>query len=229
MDSDIDLVVISPSIPTIKASQKRILYIISGLLESSGIGRDIVVIAKAKVPIVKFVTAEGGFKVDISLNMTNGINVGKRVKDLFQQVGEEPARALVLVTKAFLNQRNMNEVYSGGLGSYSIICLVISFLQLHPKLQTREMDADTNLGTLLIEFLEVYGKNFNFDEVGICLSGGGSYYSKSRRGWQRPAQPYLLSIEDPADPSRLRARLCSVYGQMLITRICFLIRFTNAW
>ena len=32
-------------------------------------------------------------------------------------------RALVLVIKAFLDQRSMNEAFSGGLGSYSIICL----------------------------------------------------------------------------------------------------------
>jgi non-canonical poly(A) RNA polymerase PAPD5/7 len=40
------------------------------------------------------------------------------------------ARSLVLLVKAFLNQRGMNEVFTGGLGSYSIICLVVSFLQV---------------------------------------------------------------------------------------------------
>lgn len=75
-------------------------------------------------------------------------------------------------------------------------------MKLHPKLQKKEIDPSENLGTLLIEFLELYGKHFNFEEVGICVSSGGSYYSKSRRGWNRPNQPYLLSIEDPADPSK---------------------------
>lgn len=42
------------------------------------------------------------------------------------------ARQLILVVKAFLSQRSMNEVYTGGLGSYSVICLVISFLQVCP-------------------------------------------------------------------------------------------------
>lgn len=40
------------------------------------------------------------------------------------------ARSMVLLVKAFLAQRGMNEVFTGGLGSYSIICLVISFLQV---------------------------------------------------------------------------------------------------
>lgn len=236
--SDIDLVIVSPSISREKNAQKRILFQISGLLKSAHLGTDIVVIGKARVPIVKFVTVQGGFKVDISLNMMNGIQVGKRVTQLFKEVGEQPARSLIMVTKAFLSQRNMNEVYSGGLGSYSIICLVVSFLQvssvasqtlkvniltccplqLHPKLQKKEIDPDENLGTLLIEFLELYGKHFNFEEVGICVSSGGSYYSKSRRGWARSNQPYLLSIEDPADPSKqLYSRVvCDVADTMTI-------------
>jgi len=37
---------------------------------------------------------------------------------------------LTLIVKSYLNQRGMNEVYKGGLGSYSIMCMVISFLQV---------------------------------------------------------------------------------------------------
>lgn len=35
-----------------------------------------------------------------------------------------------MIVKAFLAQRGLHEVFSGGLGSYSVICLVISFLQV---------------------------------------------------------------------------------------------------
>lgn len=70
----------------------------------------------------------GRFSVDISLSQTNGVEAGKMIN---QFLSEMPAlRALVLVIKSFLNQRSMNEVYSGGLGSYSIVCLAVSFLQV---------------------------------------------------------------------------------------------------
>lgn len=72
---------------------------------------------------------------------------------------------------------------------------------MHPKLRRGEIDPDKNLGTLLMEFFELYGRNFHYDEVGISLRRGGSYYTKRSRGWSRPGQPYLLSIEDPQDPS----------------------------
>jgi len=44
---------------------------------------------------------------------------------------EFPAlHCLVLVLKQFLNQRDLNDVYTGGLGSYSLILLIVSFFQV---------------------------------------------------------------------------------------------------
>lgn len=37
---------------------------------------------------------------------------------------------LVLVLKQFLIQRDLNEVFTGGISSYSLILLVVSFLQV---------------------------------------------------------------------------------------------------
>lgn len=61
-------------------------------------------------------------------------------------LAELPAlRGLILVTKSFLNQRSMNEVFSGGLGSYSIVCLAVSFLQVSQNIHDiirRRADVD---------------------------------------------------------------------------------------
>lgn len=53
-----------------------------------------------------------------------------------------------------------------------------------------------------MEFFELYGKNFNYDEVGIAIRRGGFYYSKRARGWYQGNKAYLLSIEDPQDPGK---------------------------
>lgn len=96
----------------------------------------------------------------------------------------------------------MNEVFTGGLGSYAIICLCVSFLQLHPKIRRGEIDPSKNLGVLCMEFFELYGVYFNYEEVGISVRDGGTYYSKRERGWAEWGNKAgLLSIEDPADPS----------------------------
>ena len=166
--SDIDLVVLCPSFPSppLKPSSNLLHHLASILLTSSlAEPSSLLVIAKARVPIVKFVTRYGGFSVDLSVNQKGGVEAAVRVRNLLEQHAsrdddwvepgasekvkgkgkakaqspdEEPvqlvdygvARSLVMLVKAFLNQRGMNEVFTGGLGSYSIICLVVSFLQV---------------------------------------------------------------------------------------------------
>jgi len=105
---------------------------------------------------------------------------------------------MIMLVKAFLKQREINEVFSGGLGSYSTVLLVISFLQMHPKVRRGEIDPSQNLGVLVNEFLEFYGKYFNYPEVGISVLDGGSYFGKRRRGWGGKSG-IQLSIEDPCD------------------------------
>lgn len=66
--------------------------------------------------------------MDISLNQANGVTAGRIVNGLLMEL---PAlQSLVMVVKLFLSQRSLNEVYTGGLGSYAIVCMIVSFLQV---------------------------------------------------------------------------------------------------
>ena len=189
-----------------------VLHVLANALKLAGITSRVTIIAKAKVPIIKFVTTHGRFNVDISINQSNGILSGNIINGFLRDMhpnnreggrGSLALRSLIMITKTFLSQRSMNEVYTGGLGSYSIVCLAISFLQMHPKIRRGEIDADTNLGVLVIEFFELYGCYFNYEETGISVRDGGTYFSKKQRGWYDYYKSNLLSIEDPADPCKL--------------------------
>lgn len=194
--SDIDLVIESQSMAY--SNTAAVLQSLANTVKKAGITDKVTIIAKAKVPIIKFVTRHGRFSVDISINQSNGVKAGKMINRFLDEL---PAlRGLVLITKAFLSQRKINEVFTGGLGSYSIVCLAISFLQQHPKIRRGEIDPSKNLGVLMMEFFELYGCYFRYDEVGISVRDGGSYYNKARRGWFDYRSPGLLSIEDPGDP-----------------------------
>lgn len=57
-----------------------------------------------------------------------------------------------------------------------------------------------NLGVLLVELFETYGRFFHYEHVGISLRNGGHYFRKQSRGWGNPNSPALLTIEDPQDP-----------------------------
>ncbi|ORY84948.1 hypothetical protein BCR37DRAFT_345340, partial [Protomyces lactucae-debilis] len=196
--SDIDLVLLSSGQPGDPVyEQPKHLKKLAHLLVKAGIARDIQVITSARVPIIKFVDKLTQIHVDISFNKPTGLVAAGVVKRYCQQM---PAlRPLVIFIKHFLNMRGMNEVYLGGLGSYAITCLVISFLQRHPKIASGQIKSEDNLGVLAVEFLELYGKRFNYDVVGININGTGKYFSKQAVGWQRPGQTYLLSIQDPTD------------------------------
>ncbi|EJF66211.1 hypothetical protein DICSQDRAFT_152192 [Dichomitus squalens LYAD-421 SS1] len=218
---DIDLVIYSHSM--MRMDKVSVLHSLANIMKRAGITDRVTIIAKAKVPIIKFVTAHGRFSVDISVNQGNGVDTGKMVKQFLREL---PAlRSLVLIIKNFLSQRSMNEVFTGGLGSYSIVCLAISFLQMHPKIRRGEIDPSKNLGVLVMEFFELYGSYFNYQEVGISLRDGGSYFNKRQRGWFDYREPRLLSIEDPGDPTndisrgsynfaRVRTTLAGAHGIM---------------
>jgi non-canonical poly(A) RNA polymerase PAPD5/7 len=51
---------------------------------------------------------------------------------------------------------------------------------MHPLVQSGEIYPEENLGVLLIEFLELYGKYFNFHELGIGVNfeRGAWYFRK---------------------------------------------------
>lgn len=122
----------SPSIQK-SGDIKSTLYRLAYILRRSNITDNVEVLAKTKVPIVKFVTSHGRFPVDISINQANGVSAVGIVKHFLEEL---PAlRPLVLIVKSFLSQRSMNEVFTGGLGSYSIVCLVTSFLQVRSDSQ----------------------------------------------------------------------------------------------
>lgn len=82
----------------------------------------------AQVPIVKLTDALTEVKVDISFNMVSGVNSARLIKS-YKKTHPELFK-LVMVLKQFLLQRDLNEVFTGGISSYSLILMVVSFLQV---------------------------------------------------------------------------------------------------
>lgn len=167
------------------------------------------VLDKASVPIVKLTDRVTQVKVDISFNMQSGVQSAELIKDYKRQY--PVLSKLVLVLKQFLLQRDLNEVFTGGISSYSLILMCISFLQLHPR---HNSYANANLGVLLLEFLELYGRRFNYMKTGISIKNGGRYIPKEelQREMVDGHRPSLLCIEDPLTPGNDIGR--SSYGSL---------------
>jgi non-canonical poly(A) RNA polymerase PAPD5/7 len=156
---------------------------------------NIKVLDKASVPIIKVTEVKTDLRVDISFNMSNGVKSANLIKEY---LSEYPClRYLAMVLKQFLLQRDLNEVWTGGIGSYSLILMIVSFLQMHPRINPRSYY--NNLGVLLIEFFELYGRQFNYMKTGIRVRDGGSYVPKEDifKQFNNSYRASILCIEDP--------------------------------
>ncbi|XP_033929747.1 terminal nucleotidyltransferase 4B-like isoform X2 [Melopsittacus undulatus] len=170
------------------------------------------VLDKATVPIIKLTDCFTEVKVDISFNVQNGVKAAQLIKDFIKKYPVLPY--LVLVLKQFLLQRDLNEVFTGGIGSYSLFLMAVSFLQLHPREDACMTSA--NYGVLLIEFFELYGRHFNYLKTGIRIKDGGSYVAKDevQKSMLDGYRPSMLYIEDPLQPGNDVGR--SSYGAMQV-------------
>ncbi|CCD22769.1 non-canonical poly(A) polymerase TRF5 NDAI_0A06140 [Naumovozyma dairenensis CBS 421] len=196
--SDIDCVVNSKMGDK---EQRQYLYDLARHLKQKGLTSQVEVIAKARVPIIKFVEKSSQIHIDVSFERTNGVEAAKLIREWLSAT--PGLRELILIVKQFLSARRLNDVHTGGLGGFTIICLVYSFLSMHPRIKTNDIDPLENLGVLLIEFFELYGKNFAYDLVAISLLDGyPSYIPKSEwRSLLPTRSSFTLAIQDPGDAS----------------------------
>jgi non-canonical poly(A) RNA polymerase PAPD5/7 len=125
------------------------------------------VIAFAKVPIVKFTDKISNIKVDISFENATGLQTNRTLQNWKARF---PAMLpLIAIIKQFLLMRNLNDNATGGLGGFSITCLVVSLLQHHPAIQAGSMIPEHHLGELLMDFFDLYGNKFNMKTTGIMM------------------------------------------------------------
>ncbi|EPS69537.1 hypothetical protein M569_05225, partial [Genlisea aurea] len=185
--SDIDVVILGSNI----TSPKIGLQALSRALSCSGIAKKIQVIANARVPIIKFVEKNSGFSFDISFDMNNGPKAAEFIKDAMSKW--PPLRPLCLILKIFLQQRELNEVYTGGIGSYALLSMLIATFMVQKDCHG---SPDYNLGVLLVNFFDIYGRKLNATDVGVSCNGGGEvFFRKMTKGFA--SQPNRIAIEDP--------------------------------
>ena len=136
-------------------------------LEDAGIAerKCVEVIHKAKVPIIKFVDKLTGLRVDVSFENSTGTTANSTFATWKSQYPAMPI--VVTLIKQFLMMRGLNEVVNGGIGGFTVTCLVTSLLQHMPRIKSGELKAEENLGEILLEFLDFYGNQFDLNRVGI--------------------------------------------------------------
>lgn len=121
----------------------------------------------AKVPLIKFVDRITGLRVDLSFENDTGIIANRTFANWKAQFPAMPI--IVTIVKQFLMMRGLNDVATGGLGGFSVTCLVTSLLQNMPEVQRGTLIPEHHLGLILMEFLNLYGNEFNTTTTGIRM------------------------------------------------------------
>ncbi|CAF0728506.1 unnamed protein product [Adineta ricciae] len=89
------------------------------------------IINGATVPIIKLTDRKTDVKVDMSFNMNNGLRSAQLVLHYLEEYPY--LKYLVYVLKQYLLQLNLNEVWTGGISSYSLILMLVCFFQTYYK------------------------------------------------------------------------------------------------
>ncbi|CAG9465955.1 unnamed protein product [Pedinophyceae sp. YPF-701] len=133
LGGEADALMLSPASGFARKHRPRLVGRLNDLLatlQGMGAVQAGYVIGTAKIPIIKSRMRAPGSKavlpVDISLGVANGEAavglMGRSLAELW------PARPVLLVAKALLREHNLNEVFTGGVSSYSLFSMVAAHL-----------------------------------------------------------------------------------------------------
>ncbi|XMA10158.1 hypothetical protein WAI453_002949 [Rhynchosporium graminicola] len=161
------------------------------------LNRDIEMISGAKVPLVKYVDKLTGLKVDISFENDTGLIANRTFQNWKKEFPAMPI--LVTLIKHLLAMRGLNEPVNGGIGGFSVTCLVVSLLQHMPQVKSKSMVPEHHLGEIFMEFLDLYGNEFNTTTTAIQMNPP-AYIPKNRSNVPYKGIKTKFMIIDPNRP-----------------------------
>lgn len=134
--SDLDIVVIHRPGKSL-ANPSSSLRKVSNAMQKAKLheGKKSPLLIQAKVPILKFTERKSGAAVDLSCNSLDGLRNSQAIRVAVQSRSE--LQPLLLVLKAFLKQRGLNETFNGGIGSYLLFAMVLR--QVEPRAASSEI------------------------------------------------------------------------------------------
>ena len=169
---------------------------------------------KAKVPIIKCTLKETEVNIDISFFRKNGsdaVETIEKIVEIFPEI-----RPLTLVIKYTLRQRQLNEIYKGGISSFIIFSLIYYYMsdvrkKILDDIQKGKKEGELTLGHLLVGFFNFYGFMFNYDKLGISIRSGCFLYKRKEH------KPNTLSIENFQDINQDMGKNCYNFKRVVET------------
>ena len=118
---------------------------------------------RATIPIIKLISKdEFNFHIDISLSSENhfGLKTVSLVKEYLKAY--KVLKPIILALKTLLKNGCLNDPYKGGLSSYGLILMVVSFIQSEIDNDKYNENSPTILGETFFNVLGHYGIFFDY-------------------------------------------------------------------
>ncbi|TYZ57260.1 hypothetical protein PybrP1_007862 [[Pythium] brassicae (nom. inval.)] len=129
--SDVDLVILDVVEANDAVATGKNLRRLAKALKSQPWVHSLLVLDSAKIPVLKLVSADTRVPIDITFESST-THSGLIARDLIKRYNEELPELypLAVVFKQLLRERDLNDAYTGGLSSYSIVLMIVHFSQL---------------------------------------------------------------------------------------------------
>ncbi|KAJ3265087.1 hypothetical protein HDU77_006520 [Chytriomyces hyalinus] len=146
--SDVDLIVVDPGTrfknimtkyktypdPKQGTQSSKLSKLIPKLNQSQQTS-SLLILRRARVPILKLCDKSTGIAIDVCYNVVGGLAAVEAVKSWVEKV--EGLRDLVMLVKLFLNGKGLSDVATGGVGGYSIVVWCMAFLKIRKESPAR--------------------------------------------------------------------------------------------
>jgi non-canonical poly(A) RNA polymerase PAPD5/7 len=176
--SDVDLVLMS------KTHDKQFLLTKATkvVMQNPDIFSQVEILKNARIPVIKFIDADSKIQFDIIFNEKGGLTNIDEVKQALKVHPE--MKYLVFLFKLMLRQRRMNNSFTGGVGSFLLFCMILTFLREFKKRKVYEQGLHSleyiSLAEYVLKFMQFYGVEFDFHRREILMTNGGRIVEKDR-------------------------------------------------
>ena len=211
-NSDIDILITRKDEEKEKINLQKNLLDIYTILKQKNIFTDLEMI-NAKVPIITGLYISTKIHVDISLFKKNGVDAAEIINKIIAIYPE--IRPLMLLIKYVIRQRNLNQIYTGGISSFIIFTLLYYYIADSRKIIESEISINgekerlLTLGHLLVGFFNFYAFEFRYEKFGISISNGCHLYKREDEA------KYILSVKNFEDESQDMGVNCFNYSKIL--------------
>ena len=185
-------------------------------------------IDRATIPIIKLISKdEYNFHIDISMSSENhfGLKTVTLVNEYLKEY--KVLKPIILALKTLLKNGNLNDPYKGGLSSYGLILMVVSFIQSEIDSDKYNENSPTLIGETFLNVLGHYGIFFDYNNYVIITYPihEKNYPSDKELTYQFIPNTHELIIVDPLNKTNNVAK--STF-QFMNIKMGFLIAFMVA-